>query len=78
MMRFIGWRVGKYSAAALILLVSAWGQTPNSHVPRPGSINYVEGEAFVDDEPLDPKAAASVDLAKGQSLTTKAGRWSCC
>ena len=74
MTKFIGWRVGKYSAAVLILLASVWSQTPNSHMPRPGSINYVEGEAFVDDQPLDPKAAGSVDLAKGQSLTTKAGK----
>lgn len=58
----------------MFLLVPLWSQTANSHVARPGSINYVEGEAFVDDQPLDPKSAGSVDLVKGQSLTTNAGK----
>jgi len=58
----------------LILLIPAWSQTPNSHVPRPGSINYVVGEATVDAQPVDPKVAGSADLCKGQSLVTKLGK----
>ena len=57
-----------------MLLVPAWSQQPNSHTPRPGSINYVEGQASVGTEPVDPNSIGSVDLAKGQSLTTQAGK----
>jgi hypothetical protein len=58
----------------VVLLVPAWSQQANSHTPRPGSINYVEGQASVGAEPLDPNAIGSVDLAKDQFLTTQAGK----
>ena len=72
--RDISWNLAKCAVIALVLLAVGWSQTPNTHVPRPGSLNYVEGEAFVNGQPLDPKTAGSVDLAKGQSVTTNAGK----
>ena len=50
------------------------GQTQNSHPARPGSINYVEGQASIGTEALSPNAVSSIELGKGQSLTTQAGK----
>jgi hypothetical protein len=50
------------------------GQTPNSRPAHPGSINYVEGQASIGNEPLNPNAVGSVDLGMGQTLTTQAGK----
>jgi hypothetical protein len=50
------------------------GQSQNSHPARPGSINYVEGQASIGTEALNPSAVGSIELNKGQSLTTQAGK----
>lgn len=50
------------------------GQTRNTHPARPGSINYVEGQASIGTEALSPNSVGSVELDKGQSLTTQAGK----
>lgn len=52
----------------------AWGEVKNSHPARPGSINYVEGQASIGDLTLGPSSAGSIELEKGQSLTTQAGK----
>jgi hypothetical protein len=67
-----------------ILSGSAWGQSQDmqnqspqsqsAHTARPGAINYVEGEAAIDGQPLNPDAVGSVELQMGQVLTTQAGR----
>ena len=49
-------------------------QTQNSHPARPGSINYVEGQASIGGETVNPNSVGSVELGKGQSLTTQAGK----
>jgi FecR protein len=49
-------------------------QNQNTHMARPGAINYVEGEAAIDGQPLNPDAVGSVELQKGQVLTTQAGK----
>ncbi len=59
---------------ATVLVVPAWGQTQNARPARPGSINYVEGQASIDGQPLSPNSAGSVELGKGQALTTQAGK----
>lgn len=59
---------------ATIVSAPAWSQTQNSHPPRPGSINYVEGQASIGAEVLNPKSVGSIELEKGQSLTTQAGK----
>lgn len=68
-----------------MLLVPAWGENLNtlsSNVPNPrstqnpqvGSVNYVEGQASIDGKPLFPSSVGSVELERGQSLTTQAGK----
>lgn len=69
--------------AAVILVPAwsapAWSQTPTSvpH-PRPGSINYVEGQASIDSaagtSPVDVGAVGSLALGRDQTLTTQAGK----
>jgi len=59
---------------AMSISVRVWGQTQNSHTARPGSINYVEGQASIGNEPVSPNSVGSIELDKGQSLTTQAGK----
>jgi FecR protein len=49
-------------------------QNQSAHAARPGAINYVEGDAAIDNQPLNPDAAGPVELQKGQVLTTQAGK----
>ena len=46
----------------------------NQHPARPGSINYVEGQAAIDSEALSITAIGSMELAKDQVLTTETGK----
>jgi hypothetical protein len=46
----------------------------NAHPARPGSINYVEGQATLGGQPLNPDAVGSVELDKGQALATQTGK----
>jgi len=66
------------AVAGLVLAMSlsgpVWGQTQNSHPARPGSINYVEGQASIGNEPVSPNSVGSLELDKGQSVTTQAGK----
>src|SRR6266404_876566 len=39
----------------------------------PGNLNYIEGQAFVGGNPLDP-GATELQLPEGQSLRTQGGR----
>jgi len=47
---------------------------PNSRPAQPGTINYVEGQAFIDNQPLSANAVGSIQLQAGHSLTTQAGK----
>jgi hypothetical protein len=49
-------------------------QNQSAHAARPGAISYVEGDAAIDNQPLNPDAVGSVELQKGQVLTTQAGK----
>jgi hypothetical protein len=46
----------------------------NSHPGRPGSINYVEGKAMLDGQPLTPESVGNAVMDRGQVLTTQAGK----
>jgi hypothetical protein len=61
--------VGWFFPVAL-LVGPAWGSVP----PRPGTINYVEGQASVGVQALGEKSVGTAGLAAGQSLSTEAGR----
>jgi len=60
-----------------VMVVSgfACGQTePPPGPPRVGSINYIEGQAVLNNQALSPTSAGSVALEGGQLLTTHTGR----
>jgi hypothetical protein len=59
---------------ATIMGVPVTSQPQNSHQANPGSINYVEGQAYIGNETLSPNSVGSVTLNKGQTLTTQDGK----
>jgi hypothetical protein len=62
-------------ALPLSLSVPAWASnnaSPNSAVP--GTLNYVEGQANVADQPIDHNSIGKTTLEVGQSLNTEAGK----
>jgi hypothetical protein len=56
--------------AVVILSASAWGASS----PRPGIVNYFEGQAEIGASALDSKSIGSAELQRGQSLTTRNGK----
>ncbi len=67
-----------YVAATLTAL--AWSQPPArvpgpaANPPRPGSVNYVEGQAFLDGSELKPSDIGKLELGRNQSVTTQTGK----
>ena len=66
---------------AAALSVPAWGADPAqqgkakaANPARPGSLNYVEGEASVEGQSLGPEAIGKTELSPGQTLETQAGK----
>jgi hypothetical protein len=57
-----------------LLSLSGWAQDSNSRPAKPGSINYVEGQASADNEALSSSSVGSTELQAGQSVTTQAGK----
>jgi hypothetical protein len=55
---------------AAALSAPAFGANP----ARPGSLNYVEGQASIAGQPLDAQAIGSAELQPGQSLDTQIGK----
>jgi hypothetical protein len=55
-----------------------WGQAPmgraTANPARPGSINYVEGQAVIGTQALDASAIGVVEVAANQSVTTQTGK----
>lgn len=49
-------------------------QIPAPHPGRPGTINYVEGQAFLGANALTPATAPGVELERNQILSTQAGK----
>ena len=61
--------------AAGLVISPVWSQMPPAaHVARPGSVNYVEGQASMNGGPLGANAIGTTEVERGQSLTTQAGR----
>jgi hypothetical protein len=54
-----------------LLSIPAWG---NTNPPQPGMVNYIEGRASVDSQPLKSSSAGSTELQAGQALTTEKGK----
>ena len=60
---------------AALLSVPAWGaDTDYRHTAMPGTLNYVEGEAAINDQALDTRAVGNAELQNGQTLETGNGK----
>src|ERR1700751_4870900 len=65
---------------AAALSVPAWGADPaqsehaKANPARPGSLNYVEGQASIAGQSLGPEAIGKTELKPGQSLETQVGK----
>jgi hypothetical protein len=65
---------------AAVLSVPAFGaDSPQpgkatANPARPGSVNYVEGQASTEGQSLGPEAIGKTELRRGQSLETQAGK----
>jgi hypothetical protein len=53
-------------------VTSAWSDI--NHQARPGSINYVEGQASIGPQVLNAASVGAVELGVGQTLTTQTGK----
>src|SRR5882762_7702685 len=75
--RLIGIVTGFLAAA---LAVPAWGAdsahpgNAKANAARPGSLNYVEGQASIEGQSLGPEAIGKTELKPGQSLETVVGK----
>src|ERR1700734_3295180 len=58
---------------AAVLSVPAWGNA-SSNSAVPGTVNYVEGQAFVGDQRLDQNSIGKTTVEVGQSLNTETGK----
>jgi hypothetical protein len=71
-------KISEMQVAGILLAILVppivWAQVPNSHPARPGSINYIDGQASINNEALNANSVGSVELNKGQSLSTQAGK----
>src|SRR6266404_4870104 len=62
------------------LSVPAWGadsahpENAKANPARPGSLNYVEGQASIEGQSLGPEAIGKRELKPGQSLETGVGK----
>ncbi len=65
------WKALSGFLLATILSAPAWGATATA---LPGTLNYIEGQASVGDQKLNPKSAGSVELPPGQPLSTETGK----
>lgn len=76
-MRLARWKTiaGSCFLAAL-LSVPAWSADTNNsrHTAVPGTLNYVEGQASIENQNLDPKDVGTADLQDGQVLETGNGK----
>ena len=69
---------GVFLAAALS--APAWGADPaqsehaKANPARPGSLNYIEGQASIEGQGLGPEAIGKTELKPGQSLETGVGK----
>ena len=64
------WRVLVAVAGLGIAAMPAFGANP----ARPGTVNYIEGAAYLDGRPLQQQSVGNVALDPGQVLTTRSGK----
>ena len=59
---------------ALLSLVSLCAPAFGANPARPGTLNYIEGSAYLEGKPLTPQSVGSTDLNPGQVLSTGQGK----
>jgi hypothetical protein len=59
---------------AALLSVPAWASTASPNSAVPGTLNYVEGQTFLANQPLDHNSIGKATLEIGQSLDTQTGK----
>jgi hypothetical protein len=75
-MRLARWKMVAGSCfLAALLSVPAWSlDTDNRHTAVPGTLNYVEGQASMENQTLDSKSVGTAELQDGQVLQTGSGK----
>lgn len=68
------WQSRLMAVSSFILAASLSAPAFGANPARPGSINYVEGQASIAGQPLDSKAIGSAELQPGQTLDTQIGK----
>ncbi len=68
-----GWGRSLGLGLALVLTAGLSFGDPMTISARPGTLNYLEGQASIDDRPLTGKSVRSAQLQKGQVLETGQG-----
>jgi hypothetical protein len=63
-------KVLTYFFLAGVLTLPAWA----AKTAQPGSLNYIEGQARIDNRPVDAQSVGSIALQPGQTLTTDRGK----
>jgi hypothetical protein len=64
-----------FLALAMSIPLTALAATPDRpRTGRPGTVNYVEGQASIGSQTLNEKSGGSVELTSGQTLTTQNGK----
>src|SRR5271170_1289520 len=61
-----------WTLSVAALCASAFGQ--NANLARPGTLNYVEGQASIEGAPLSSKSVGNTTLETGQVLATANGK----
>jgi hypothetical protein len=68
------WQSRLIAVSSFILAASLSAPTFGANPARPGSINYVEGQASIAGQTLDSKSIGSAELQPGQTLDTQVGK----
>jgi hypothetical protein len=70
----IMWQSRLIAVSSFILAASLSAPAFGVNPARPGTINYVEGQASIAGQALDAKAIGTAELRPGQSLDTQSGK----
>ncbi len=66
--------IGGLLLAAALGSAPAWGTPDRPNAAYPGTLNYVEGQASIGSQALNPNSIGSAVLAPGQTITTEQGK----
>lgn len=64
------WKLPSGFLLAAMLSSPLWGSIP----PQPGVVNYIEGQAAINGQPVTQNSVGSTAMAPGQTLATQNGR----